>query len=135
MKISDEKWNEIIAVTRWRVERWNARAAERNLPDRFSCDVVPTTHLAVLITTHQPEHGPIERKAVAREIISGEVRSTKLRKGRVSGLTTRTPDPKAWGSLAVRSASEIVVKLKLGDFLHVLGSNVNRIESTEQSTI
>jgi hypothetical protein len=71
------------------------------------------------------EHGDgsrTDRKAIARELASGEVRRAKAKaaKGKVN-FTVQTPDPKAWRTLPAKPASEIVKNLGLTDFLLVIG--------------
>ena len=58
---------------------------------------------------------------MAREIKTGEVRWTKpvIKKGRFVGVKTRQPDPKAWKSLADKSARES--KMHLLNFFMIVG--------------
>jgi hypothetical protein len=39
MKISDEKWHEIVEETRAGIERWNTRAREKQKSDQFHVEV------------------------------------------------------------------------------------------------
>lgn len=114
MKITDEKWDEIITETQARIARWNARALEHGVEDTFTCDVERGEKYAVLITRHLPS----ERKAVARELATGELRkaTTVTKRGKLVGFSIKTPDPKAWRGLADKPAAEIVRKLKLTDY-------------------
>jgi hypothetical protein len=128
MKITDEKWNELVAETQAGIDRWNQRAAEKNRPDVFSCKVEQTDKHMFLCTSHEEGHvyRSNEMKAVARERDTGELRRAKpLRKrGRLIGFSIFTPDPKGWQGLADKPANRIVDKLKLLDFLMFISSSV-----------
>jgi hypothetical protein len=134
MKITDDKWNEIIAETRRRIDSWNASATKHNKSDTFRCDLQQTRAHALLMTTRSSGEAELrrhERKAVARELATGELRSVKLifNKGRLTGFQTKA-DPKAWVSLLAKPVAEVVRKLKLTDFLMVLSARVVRADST-----
>lgn len=127
MKIADEKWNEIIAETQAGIARWNARASEKGCKDTFTCSVDRGTEYEVLVTRHIPD----ERKAVARELATGEVRKAKLTKrGKLVGYSITTPDPKGWQGLADQPAADIVRKLKLLDFLMLISVSVTGVSTT-----
>ena len=90
MIIDDQKWNDIIAAAQAGIERWNSRAAERAKKDFFHCQVQMGANYTVLLTAHMPDG---ERKAVARELTTGELRAAKpvVRKGRLVGFTITKP--------------------------------------------
>lgn len=126
MRIETEKWNEIVDITKAKIADWNAHAKEHGKSDAFFADVQETGRFSVLFTQHR--HGScVDGKAVAREIATGEVRATKLKKGkggRVVGFVTRQPDPKSWHALADKPADVIVKQLKLTNFLMFISSSV-----------
>jgi hypothetical protein len=59
-----------------------------------------------------------DAKALAREIETGEIRSTRAvrKNGRVTGFKITTPDPKAWKSLVDKSAQEVARGVGLLNF-------------------
>jgi hypothetical protein len=124
MKITDEKWNELVAETQAGIDRWNQHAAEKNRPDVFSCKVEQTDKHMFLCTSHQGGHS--EMKAVARERATGELRRAKpvRKRGKLIGVSIFTPDPKGWQELADKPANKIVGKLKLLDFTMFISSSV-----------
>jgi hypothetical protein len=123
MKIDDAKWNEIVQVARTGILKWSARAAEHGLKDQFRCHVTKTADgYTVLFTKHIGAWGPVETKTIIRDA-GGEVRAAKARwkKGQIIDVTLKGPDPKAWAGLADKPPTEIVTRLRLLDFILVLG--------------
>lgn len=126
MKIDDQKWNEIIAATQAGIEACKGRATKYGVAEAniFRCEgILGPTH-TVLMTEHRDCGYLMGRKAIARELASGEVRAAKAKvigKGKI-GFAVKTPDPKAWRSLADKPANEIVHKLKLTDFIIIHGA-------------
>jgi len=122
MIITEEKWNEIITATRAGIDKWKARAAECQCEDRFTVETYKSDNYSVLTTAHD-DGWRGKRRAVARDMTTGEVRAATLimkqRKGfgRVPvGVKIKQTDPKAWKSLADKSADEIKRGLGLTDF-------------------
>jgi hypothetical protein len=124
MKISDEKWHEIVKETRAGIERWNIRAREKQKSDQFHVKVTQAAagKYEFIITKHHTEWNN-EFHCVVREIATGEVRRAKYRPKK-GGIDIKTPDPKAWAQLADKPGAEIAKKLKLLDFIMILGSSV-----------
>jgi hypothetical protein len=122
MLIDDKKWNDIIAETKVRIDRWTARATERGLKDTFRFTIQKTDRYEVILTEHL-DGCNLDAKGLARELATGEIRSTNVirKKGRSTGFETKTPDPKGWKGLADKPADEIVTKLKLTDFFVIIG--------------
>ena len=120
MQIDDATWNEIIAKTEADIARWNERAAEKNRPDRFTANVKPVDKYTVIVTEHQTGYR-VERKAVAREVATGELRKAQIvKKG--SGLACKiTASPKSWAKLEGKSADQTFKALKLTDYIMLLG--------------
>jgi hypothetical protein len=141
MMISDERWNDIIAETRSRIDNWNARARERKLSDTFIIDVRDNGGYTCLLTrhSHNPENDmhwdAADYRLVVREIATGEVRSAKVRrrKGRVIGFEVRKPDPQAWQLLVDKSTTEIVKRFKLTNFILFIGSSMMKVQSTART--
>jgi len=124
MKVSDEKWNEIVNEVKAGIARWNAKASELKTGDTFrwvlkknglylGCTTLTTLHD---FGTQMQESG--DAKIVAREDSTGEIRKVKSVwiEGRYAGTVANHKDPKSWSSLTEKPASEIVEKLKLLDF-------------------
>ena len=130
MKITDEKWNEIIFETQAGIARWNANALKHGKKDTFSCDVKRGVNYETLSTRHMDSMGGA-KKAVARELATGELRSAKLvTKRGMAMVSVKTPDPKGWQGLADKPAVVIVKKLKLLDFVMVLSATVTSVSTT-----
>src|SRR4051794_20543915 len=110
MCINDQRGNDIITERKSGIDRWNANAAERSVKSVFRLHLKNTDDdaISIIATEHATDYH--EWKALAREIKTGEVRSTKpiIKRGRFVGVKTRQSDPKAWKSLADKSAREIV---------------------------
>jgi hypothetical protein len=131
MKITDEKWNEIISETQAGIARWNARAFHHGIEDTFSCFVERGEKFVVLFTRHTPG----EQKAVARELATGELRKATLAKqDKRIRASIRTSDPKSWQKLADKPAAEIVRKLKLLNFVMFVSSRVTSVSTTPPTT-
>jgi hypothetical protein len=133
MYVSNEKWAEIVAATQEKIANWNASAAKHALADTFECDEQQQSKHILLITKHKTGSGYLtEHHALAWELETGEVRRTKLvlQKGRVVSFKTSHPDPKSWQALANKTAAEMVKKLKLTDFLLLIGSKATSVESS-----
>jgi hypothetical protein len=131
MIITDEKWNDIIAETRAKIDQWNENARKHQRPDVFDITVRDSNGFNVLLTEHLTKY-ETERKIVVREITTGEMRRAKISKhrGRVTGFRVWKSDPKAWQSLTDKPGAEIAKRLKLTNFLMILGSQVTGIERT-----
>jgi hypothetical protein len=129
MHVDNAKWTDMIAETKKGIERWNKSAATHQLPDKFRFSTENTGRHEIIVAAHNRGLGPEDVNAIAREITTGEVRSTKAvqRKGRVVGFSVK-PDPKAWKTLANKSADIIIKKVKLLDFFVILGSKVTKVE-------
>jgi hypothetical protein len=113
MKITDEKWNEIIAETRAGIEDLNAWAKRNGQSDTFHCEIDEGQDFTKLVTTRSDG----ERRAVAREKATGELRTAKpVVRTNFRGYKITTPDPKSWQNLSSKSASEVGKKLKLLSF-------------------
>jgi hypothetical protein len=124
MKITDEKWNEIIKATEAGIVRWNERAAERKLKDKFRVSKKDADGYSILLTEHNNGvHS--DHHAVVREMGTGEMHAAKVikrKKGErwITGYEPK-PDPEEWRSLAYKSASDVVRALRLLDFLLIAG--------------
>jgi hypothetical protein len=126
MQITSDQWNEIVAETLQRIDKWNAHAAENKVSDTFRCDLKSEGEYAVLITAHGSGCST-DRKAVAYKTAANELKPVKLdiKQGRILGYWIK-PDPKAWASLPDKPVAEIVKRLKLTDFLMITGTSVAR---------
>src|SRR5262245_59664784 len=133
--VEQEKWNEIVEEAEARIAKWNARAKERGLQDTFLASVRDVNGYSLLITQHK--HDPDRScaaddvKAVAREVATGQLRPTKIKKhkGTIVGFAVKPP-PKAWKSLADKPAESIVGKLRLVDFVVLVGAYPDNAAST-----
>jgi hypothetical protein len=138
MIITDEKWNDIIAETRSSIDKWNENARKHQRPDVFRVNVQDSNGFNVLLTEHLTNgYGGSERKIVVREIATGEMRRAKISKhrGRVTGFRVWKSDPKVWRSLADKPGAEIAKRLKLTNFLMILGSQVTHVVGPEQTSL
>jgi hypothetical protein len=133
MIITNEKWNDIIAETRTVIDKWNESARKHQKSDVFRIKVHDTDGYTDLLTEHVNGY-QTERKIIAREIATGEMRRTTISKqrGHITGFKMWRPDPQAWRSLANKPAAEIVKRLKLTNFLMILGSHVTHVVGSEQ---
>jgi hypothetical protein len=124
MKVSNEKWHEIVEETRAGIERWNTHAREKQKSDQFHVNVIQgaSGKYEFIITKHHTEWNN-DFHCVAREIATGEVRRAKYH-SKNGNVEIKTPDPKAWARLADKPGAEIAKKLKLLDFIMILGSSV-----------
>lgn len=131
MYIDDAKWAEIIEETTTGIARWNASAAKHNKSDKFHLHLLSSSGKYSFIVTEHHGGWANEWRALAREIATGEVRSTKavIKKQKYAGASIKTPDPKAWKTLANKSAKEIVGKTKLLDFAMLISSRATAIDS------
>jgi hypothetical protein len=129
MIITDEKWNDIIAETQARIDKWNESAQEHQKSDVFRIKVQDEGDYTVLLTEHLNNGDANDRKVVVREIATGEMRRAAIVKyrGRVKGFKVWRPDPKAWRLLVDKPAAEIVRQLKLTRFLMLLSSRADGI--------
>lgn len=138
MLIDDKKWNDIITAARTRIDKWNGSAAKHGLKDTFRVSTQKTDRYEVILTEHRGG-GVFEANALAREIATGEVRSTRVirKKGHITGFQTTTPDPKYWKSLADKSAGDIIMKVRLVDFLMAISasSSVTSVQTTKPTTV
>jgi hypothetical protein len=132
MIITDERWNDIIKATEANIAELNARAAEQKRLSRFSVTVRDSGPYSVLLTGHNGDH-----HVVVREVATGEMRSANVVKKRrkgvgkvITGFSVRTPDPKAWKSLANKSAEDVVRQLKLTKFFIALGATAEKWSTT-----
>lgn len=132
MNIDENKWADIIGETKAGIDRWNESAAKHGKRDTFRFSTQKNDRYEIILTEHDDSYS-LEARALAREIATGEIRSTKVvrKKGRIIGFQTKTPDPKGWKSLADKPADEIIKKLGLTDFLMFIGSSVTEIRSTK----
>jgi hypothetical protein len=133
MIILDQFWRDICAEVDAGIERWNARAKEKGRPDKFRVEYhSPKMGACLLVTIHDDGDGEfysIDRRAVYRDE-NGYLRPvTLIKKGRdVTGFKTK-PAPKSWVKLSLgdKPAAEIVKKLKLLDFMIILGARVTEV--------
>jgi hypothetical protein len=130
MIISNERWIDIIAATEVEIARWNDRAAEQGLPDKFSVTACDSDGFSILFTKHSTEcsyiteRGNRERstehrhRMVTREIATGELRAANVvtERGQLIGFKVKPLDPKNWKSLADKSAADAVCRLGLLNF-------------------
>jgi hypothetical protein len=130
MYVDDRKWNEIIDEAQAGIDRWKGHAAKHKKEDVFRLHQDQSEKYSVIITEHWKGR-MAERKALAREKDTGEVRSAKVvvKEWKLTGYTVKTSDPKAWKTLADKPAKEIVNKTKLLDFLMAIRSSVMSVES------
>lgn len=77
MKIDHATWNEIIAKAEASIARWNERATGEARPDIFTAKVEKGEKYVILITEHKTGYRT-ERKAVAREIATGELHKAQV---------------------------------------------------------
>jgi hypothetical protein len=112
MKIDETTWQAIIAETKAAVEKLNASAVRIGSKQKFGIkvpDPAPDAKYAYLITSDGDGDNYAQRKVLARELASGEMRPAKIVKmkgGR--GAKIAGADPKAWAKLVGKSAAEIV---------------------------
>jgi hypothetical protein len=133
MKITDAKWQEIIAATRTAIDNWNAHARKHNVPDTFHMEVKKLSGGAdMLMTEHHTSWKPA-RKLVVRTK-EGELRPATSKKAKGgSRITIKGQDPKGWNGLADKPAMEIVGRLKLNNFVmirNVRTSGMTKISSS-----
>ena len=114
MKVSDEKWDQIIRVTRAVIDKLNARARARQLSDKFHVNVQRTGAFELLLTEHI-DGTTSDRRIAVRQIETGEVRPIKLKNSRGAAFVKTKSVPKACAGLADRPAAVIVRALKLVD--------------------
>ena len=129
MKVSDEKWNEIVKETEAGIARWNAIAKERGLQDAFFSSIQETSGNSLLVTRYKHDSdrsfAADDVRAVAREIATGQLRPVRVKKykGGIVGFTVKPPS-KAWSaSLSEKPAAEIVKQLKLLDFFVIVSAS------------
>jgi len=114
MKIDDATWDAIIAETKAAIERLNADALKAGTKDKFTVNAptaAPGAMYAFLIT--ESRGCGTQRKAVARELATGELRQTKIVK---QGANISSNDPKDWTKLAGKPIAELVRGLKLTNY-------------------
>jgi hypothetical protein len=117
MKIDDATWSAIIEETMAGIARLKEAATKGGRSDQFAASLHKLDKHAVLLTEHACGRRA-ERKAVAREMATGE-----LRKAQVAGegkvLTTRISDedPEGWADLAGKPAAQIVKGLNLAGYV------------------
>ena len=114
MKIDDATWDAIIARTKAAIERLNADALKAGTKDKFTVNAptaAPGAKYTILIT--ESRGCGTQRKAVARELATGELRQTKIVK---QGANISSNDPKAWAKLAGKPIGELVKGLSLTDY-------------------
>src|SRR5215472_9660884 len=125
MKIDDATWDAIIAETKAAIERLNACARKAGTKGKFAVNAPtagPGTKYAFLIT--ESRGCGTQRKAVARELATGELRQTKIVK---QGVNISSNDPKAWAKLADKPIAELVRGLNLTNYWII---SVKPIETT-----
>jgi hypothetical protein len=96
----------IIAETKAAIERLNEDALKARTKDKFTVNAptaAPGGKYAILIT--ESRGCGTQRKAVARELTTGELRQTKIVK---QGANISSNDPKAWAKLAGKPIGELV---------------------------
>jgi hypothetical protein len=133
MRVSDEKWNEIVNEVKAGIARWNAKASEHKTGDTFH-PVLKENGLMGGFTTLSTFHDHAARM-IAREPATGEVRKIKFiwREGRIAGAAINPKDPKSWAtSLAEKPASEIVEQLKLLDFFMPISASHIGTQTAQQ---
>jgi hypothetical protein len=133
MKLDEATWQEVIAAAQAGIDKWNASAKEKSLSDKFTLRTTSGEKFTYIITEHTVGQRVSERRMVARELATGELRKAtpvKVKKG--SGTQIKiTNGPKSWDKLAGKSPERIAGLLKLTDFLMLIsGSGAKPSSST-----
>lgn len=78
MYVRDEKWAEIIAITREHITSWKGKAVKHGLRDKFASSERPDGDYQLIVTHHQSRSGD-DWRMLAREKATGEIRKAKPR--------------------------------------------------------
>jgi hypothetical protein len=128
VKISDQKWNEIVAETQAAIEKWNAQAAREGWKDSFRCRLSSHADGNVTLITEHDKGWHIERRAVTR-IGDQMYRSTIAKAKGGIAIKTKTDDSKAFAALADKPTKEIVKKAGLTDFFVMISAQLTHVRS------
>jgi single-stranded DNA-binding protein len=103
------------------IKRWNATARERGRGDSLGMIWRDVDGFNVLVIEHWGGGNWAGKKAIAREIATGEMHkaTVKTRAFAVETLKVKETDPLRWKALAQKSAGDIVDALGLLDFVMV----------------
>jgi hypothetical protein len=113
----------MMEVVKQRIDRLNASAIQYARSDRFDWKTHRDDKHTSIVTEH---HGPwgVNRKAVAMELVSGELRSARVVKnGKGHALKIKADTPKSWEKLAGKSADSIVDAVGVAGFTLLLGGS------------
>jgi hypothetical protein len=115
MRTDDATWNAVVAETEARIGRLNTKAAKRGMGDHFAVHVHRSQDRTILLTEHYLGL-LVERKAIAREARTGELRKARPRKiaGKIDFVMS--VPPKAWNKLEGKPAHEIVRSVCLASY-------------------
>jgi hypothetical protein len=118
-KVSDETWKKLVDRANDGIAQWNVKALTHNRPDRFLCHEQPTEKYVILFTEQFDRHSRT-RKAVAREIATGNlVKIQSVAKGwKIS------EPPKAWANLGDDDFEKLWKALKLTNYIMFISSGI-----------
>jgi hypothetical protein len=131
MIIDGTKWQQIIDTTKASIEWWNATASRHGMKDTFECEthILPPHGAGVVVATTLRSQ-LFSRDNIVKQhaifVTADGVRPAKIQRNKdhiITGFKFK-PVPKAWATLADKSAEDIVSKTKLVDFFLVTGSSL-----------
>jgi hypothetical protein len=116
MRTDDTTWNAVVAETEARIGRLNKKAAKRGMEEHFAAHVHRSQDRTILLTEHYLGL-LVERKAIARDARTGELR--KVRPKKIAGKIDFAIGvaPKAWNKLEGKPAHEIVRTICLASYI------------------
>lgn len=124
MKIDDATWNAIIEETKAGIARLKEAAARHGKGDQFAASLHELEKHALLLTEHACGRRT-NRKAVAREIATGELRKARVvQKDKVLATKISGDDPEGWADLVGKPAAQIVKDLNLASYVMVTKARV-----------
>jgi hypothetical protein len=126
MKIDDATWNAIVGETKVGIARLKEAAAKYGKSDVFAASLHELEKHIVLVTEHACGRRA-DRKAVAREIATGELRKAQvIGKDKVLTAKINYADPEGWAAFAGKTAAQIVRDLTLTSYVMFVDARVTQ---------